>query len=624
MADYGENDRQGRGPESAQRGTESDSGLLSYVMTRVQRGRQVRDQKYAKRWKEYTRLWRGFWAEEDKNLNSERSRLITPALQQAIEMAAAEIEEALFNRSAWIDIEDDIADPEKDDAIAYRDQLLEDFDLAQVEDAIAKAVLLGAIYGTGIAKINVQLKEVRRFENAGAVADERVIVLVDAICPDEFVIDPAATSIDEAAYCAHEVVKPLHTVKAKQRAGLYKSADIGPWTGQRGDPTGLGTTSSVDAQDEGVLITEYYGKVPGKYVGEVGDTLVEAIVTVANETTVLRSKANPFTMRDRPVVAFQYDTVPGEFWGRGIAEKGYNPQKALDAEVRARMDALALMTAPMMGADITRMPRNPDLRVRPGKVFLTRGRPSEILEPVGFDARGLALTFQQASDMERMVQMGSGSMDSASPLSTNRRNETASGMSMLNAGFLKRSKRTMKNLERQFLDPLVRRCLWRYMQFDPERYPTDMVFRIRTAMGLMAKEVEQGQLAQMLGYLPPESPAHKIVVKAIFDNTASAEKDELKKAMDAMLQPPDPQQQQMQQMIQQIQLATAQAELAKTQAEAALAKAKAEREKVLASLEDDKVQIEAANAAVAAEQVRVSQRKVEVDRTRQASKPKSN
>jgi len=243
---------------------------------------------------------------------------------------------------------------------------------------------------------------------------------------------------------------------------------------------------------------------------------------------------------------------------------------------------------------------------------------------LGFDARGLALTFQQASDMERMVQMGSGSMDSASPLSTNRRNETASGMSMLNAGFLKRSKRTMKNLERQFLDPLVRRCLWRYMQFDPERYPTDMVFRIRTAMGLMAKEVEQGQLAQMLGYLPPESPAHKIVVKAIFDNTASAEKDELKKAMDAMLQPPDPQQQQMQQMIQQIQLATAQAELAKTQAEAALAKAKAEREKVLASLEDDKVQIEAANAAVAAEQVRVSQRKVEVDRTRQASKPKSN
>jgi hypothetical protein len=628
MNRYGNNDAQGRGSESARaKNPESSGGLVSYVMQRVERGRNVRDQKYQKRWEEYTRLWRGFWTEDDRGLASERSRLISPALQQAIEMSVAEIDEALFNRTAWIDIEDDIADEEKDDAVAYRDQLLEDFDFAGVEDAISRTVLLAAIYGTGIAKLNVIVKDVKHFSGGKVVPDERILVTAEALRPDEFVIDPAATTIDEALYCAHEMIKPLHIIRARQKDGVYKAGEIGPWTGTgRGDPTGTGLFTTVDPQDEGVLITEYYGKIPGRFINE-GEGMVEAIVVVANEAVLLKAIKNPFRMGDRPVVAFQFDTVPGEFWGRGVAEKGYNPQKALDSELRARMDALALVTAPMLGADITRMPRNPDMRVRPGKIFMTRGRPSEIIERIGFDAAGLALTFQQAGDLERMVQMGTGAMDSASPIQSNRRNETVGGMSMINAGFLKRSKRTMKNLERQFLDPLIRRCLWRYMQFDPERYPDDMIFRIRTAMGIMAKEVEQGQLTQMMGYVPPESPAHKIVLKAIFDNTASAEKDELKKAMDAMLAPPSPEEQQQQQEMQQLQKALVQAELAEKQAKAQeaqanakLAMAKAQREMVLASLEDDKVEILAANSAIAAQQVRVADRKVEADKKKAASK----
>lgn len=621
---FANNDRQNRGSEGAAKDDAPDSGLVAYVMTRVQRGRQVRDQKYAKRWAEYTRLWRGFWAEDDKNQNSERSKLISPALSQAIEMSTAELEEAVFSREAWLDLDDDVADEQKDDAIAYRDQLLEDFDFAKVEDAISRSFLLGAIYGTGIAKMNVMLKEEKIMLPSGPVTDERVMVVVEAIRPDEFVIDPSATTIDEARYCAHEVIKPLHTIIAKQKAGMYKMEELTPWSGKRGDTTGTGLTATVDQQDDGVLITEYYGVVPGRYVGK-GPGLHEAIIVIANEATLLKAIANPFTMEDRPVVAFQFDTVPGEFWGRGIAEKGFNPQKALDAELRARMDALALVTAPMLGADITRMPRNPDMRVRPGKIFLTRGRPSEIIEKIGFDAAGLNFTFQQAGDLERMVQMGTGSMDSASPLSTNRRNETMGGMSMLNAGFLKRSKRTMQNIERQFLSPLIRRSLWRYMQFDPDRYPKDMTFRVKTAMGMMAKEVELQTLTGVLGYVPPESPAHKIILAAVMSNTASSEKDELKKAIDAMLQPPSPQEVQQQQEMQKAQadllkaqLATEQAKAQEAQANAQLAMAKAKREMVLADLEDDKVDIAAANAAIQAEAVRVSrhqvEKKAEVDR----------
>ena len=84
------------------------------------------------------------------------------------------------------------------------------------------------------------------------------------------------------------------------------------------------------------------------------DFYVEAIVVIANGGTLLKAEKNPYMMQDRPVVAFPWDIVPSRFWGRGVCEKGYNSQKALDAELRARIDALALTVHPMMAMDATR------------------------------------------------------------------------------------------------------------------------------------------------------------------------------------------------------------------------------------------------------------------------------
>jgi len=593
---------------------EDTQGLVSFVMTRVDHARRVRDDEFGDRWKEYTRLWRGFWGKGDKNTDSERSKLIAPALQQAIEMTVSEMEEATFGRKAWFDISDDINDEDRDDATKYRDQLLEDFELFKVPREVAKTYLLGAIYGTGIAKINVELKKVGEIE--------RPVVKVYAIRPDEFFIDPSATDIEEAQFCGHDILKPRHGVKSKIEAGLYKDYDVSAWTGERpGDATG-GSGRSVQVEDDAVLITEYYGKIPGRYVGKKG--MVEAIVVIGNETHCLKVMENPFDNQDRPVIAYQHDTVPGEFWGRGVAEKGYNPQKALDAELRARIDALALMTAPMLGADVTRLPRNPDMRTRPGKVFLTRGRPSEVIEPVGFaNPSVLAATFQQSGDLERMVQMGTGAMDSATPVGTNRRNETASGMSMLNQAFIKRSKRTMQNVERDFLDPMITKSLWRYMQFYPTLYQKDMLFIVNSTMGIMAKEVEQAQLINLIGYVPPDSPSHKILLAAIFENTASADKKAIGDVIKQMLAPPSEEekaaqqkQQQMQEQMQQIAIQTAQAELDKLKAETALEVEKAKHVAIKADLEDDMVEIQAANAATAAQKTRISAAQVQTNAQR--------
>jgi len=604
------------GDNDQQAATQAVGGLAPWCMAKVKHGKECRDEMYEARWKEYTRLWRGFWASNDANADSERSRIITPALQQAVEMTVSEMEEAVFNKQAWFDISDDYADEERDDVIVSRDLLLQDFDKDHVPDAISKTFLLGAIYGTGIAKIIVGSKEEHFISQHGVEQRSRVAVSLEAVRCDEFVIDPSALSIEEALFVAHQVYKPLQYVKSKQRSGQFKNNYVGPYTGNKADTYGTSKFDSAQAQDGGVLITEYHGLVPAHYIDGVegeGQGMVEAIVTIANEGILLKVVKNPFLMKDRSFIAYQHDTVPGEFWGRGVCEKGYNPQKALDAEVRARIDALALMSAPMMGADITKLPRNADMRVRPGKTVFTRGRPSETFEPLSFGNPAiLAHTFNQSGDLERMVQVGTGAMDSASPMSTNRRNETTGGMSMMQASFIKRSKRTMQNVERQFLDPLIKKAIWRYVQFDGQRYPQDLEFSVNATMGIMAKEVENQQLTQMMGYVPPESPAHSILLKAIFDNTASAGKKELSQAIQAQMQGPSPEEQQMQQMQQQMQMQAAKLELLakelenqKVEAEIAEIRAKTLHTEIKADLEDDKVEIAAANTAIGAENARI-------------------
>jgi len=604
----GEND--GKKPTEM---TPGRGALVSWVVDRIRHAREVRDTAYGSNWDEFTRIWRGIYSENDKTTDSERSRLISPASQQAVEMTASEMEEATFGRTAWFDIADDIADQDKDDAIAYRDQLVEDFELAGVPEAVADTFLLGCVYGTGIAIINVETYHQHQFKGPKLL---KFRCTLEAIRPDEFFIDTAATTIDGAMFCGRDMIKPKFGIKEKQAKGIYMKGPIESYGGNiAGSTTGLMADKGTDVRNDGVLITEYFGKVPAMLLPGAGDDdfgMVEAIVTLANESTVLRAVKSPYTMKDRPIVAYSHDVVPGQFWGRGVVEKGYNAQKALDAELRARIDGLALMTAPMMGADITRMPRNPDLRTRPGKFFLTRGKPSEIIEPIAFNAPGLQASFQNASDLERMVSMATGAMDSAIPVGQGRRNETSGGMSQMNAAFLKRSKRTMRRVEK-FMDAVVTKSLHRYMQFDSKRYPEDAVFTVNNTMGLMAREVENQQLVQMLGFVPPESPAHGIIIQALFQNTNSSDKAQLKAAIDQMNAPPTEEEKAQQEKMKQMQQEAQMQELkkmtlenVKLEAEVKLILAKTEHELVKSDLEDDLVEIQAANAATGAEKARMA------------------
>lgn len=508
-----------------------------------------------KRWAEYYRLWRGHWAEADKNRMSERSRLIAPALAQAVEMSVAEVEEALLSREVWFDIADDIADEDKVDALLMRDQLREDLELVDAKSSISEACTNAALFGTGVAKINLEIttkKVIERNQTTGALEsrdEPSVVVNLEALRPDQCIPDPAGTEVKSMLGFGIDYRNvPVHSVLEKIRTGAYRE-DALPFIHGMTDPRNgeeidheLSVTVN-DSDSSSVHIVEYHGKVPLFLLEEAngkdslvdkllqedfqadGDEgpLVEAIITIANNSILLRAIANPFLMTDRSIIAFSWEKVPGRFWGRGVSEKGYNPQKALDAEMRARTDALGFVSAPMLGMDAGRIPRGFRPEIKPGKIWLTNGNPSDVLQPVGIGQVD-PNTFQQTGELQQMVQMGTGAFDTSTTLrgQTSSGGNAATGGSMMLGAFVKRSKRAVQNVDRKLVTPLIKGIAWRYLQFAPSRYPfDDTKFVVKGSLGIIAREIEQVNITQLIAMLPEGAQSSKLAAAEGFIEMSS-------------------------------------------------------------------------------------------------------
>ena len=571
-----------------------NADVVSWVMAYVARNRASRDSAYKAKWDEYYRVWRGRWSPESRTRASERSRLVSPATQTAVDIKLADIIDAILSREQWFDIPDDIADQQKEDAIRARDQLREDLYKDGIVDFIAEVLVNAALYGQLSAKIVTDVKQEAKPQRVkGRLVRayiERAAVYPVAIEPGQLVWDMSGpTKTDAMLGIAHEFRLGLHTIRQRQADGVYLPGNIGPAQDEKSTTERAEVNENPQNQEDSAFITEYHGLVPKRMLAKmragtagaagldiilegVGEhDMVEAIVTIANEGELLRAIPNPSVMDDRAIVSTQYDKVPNRFIGRGDVEKAFNAQKGLDTELRARADTLAWTNNPMMAGDMTRMSPKQDLNVWPGKFFGTRGPPTEILTEFRFGDVG-ASTFHQTAEYERMVAQSTGAHDSTT-LRAGVRDESSMGSGIAASGMIKRSKRTMFAIE-EFLNTLLRRIMWRKMQFDPTRYPEDFDFQVKGTIGILAREVEMAHMTQMLQYAPEGSPPQLVLFKALFEQSASPAKAEMVKAVDAMLQP-DPKKQQMAELMQQLALAEQQAKIQKTQAEAILAMSKA-------------------------------------------------
>ena len=598
-----------------------EQDIEGWVMDKCDNWRDHYEANYSDKFEEYYRLWRGHWSAQDQTRQSERSKIISPALQQAVESSVAELEEATFGRGKWFDIKDDVRDQNPADIAALRGYLEEDFAKNRVRKNVAECLINAAVFGTGIAEVVIEEeKEMApatqpvmggELQAVGVTIKDRTCVKLRPVMPQNFLIDPVATDIDSALGCAVDEYVSSHLVEQLQEKGVYRDVQLTEATSDFNlEPDQDLTSFSEDK----IRLTKYYGLVPThllkeamadddaeeevvEFDSEEEETYyVEAMVVIANGGILLKAEKNPYMMQDRPVVAFPWDVVPSRFWGRGVCEKGYNSQKALDTELRARIDALALTIHPMMAMDASRMPRGAKPSIQPGKTILTNGNPAEILRPFNFGDVS-QITFAQAQSLQTMVQTATGAIDSAGIAGSINGESTAAGVSMSLGAIIKRHKRTLINFQDSFLIPFVQKAAYRYMQFEPELYPVaDYKFHTSSSLGIIAREYEVTQLVQLLQTMSPDQPMYPKLVTSIIDNMNLSNREELIATLEQANQP-NPEAQQAAQAAQQAQLAFQASQTAALQGQAQESQARAQKLVVEAQAIPEELQINRIKAA---------------------------
>ena len=308
-----------------------EESLEDWVITKCNNWRDNFESNYAEKFDEYYRLWRGQWDPNDAERASERSRIISPALQQAVESSVAELEEATFGRGKWFDIEDDMVDGDSQDILYLRNKLTEDFENTKIRKAVAECLINAAVFGTGIGEI--VLEDIKEMAPAtqpimngdltavGVNITDRVVVKLRPVMPQNFLIDPVATSVEDAMGVAVDEFVSRHAVEMLQESGVYNDV----YVGSAAPDTDLEPDQDLTMyNDDKVRLTKYYGLVPRELLTEAGVDVeeegkyVEAVVVIANGGVLLKAEENPYMMQDRPIVAFPWDVVPSRFWGRGV------------------------------------------------------------------------------------------------------------------------------------------------------------------------------------------------------------------------------------------------------------------------------------------------------------------
>lgn len=573
--------------------------LVSFVMAHADKWRDYRDTNYMDDWDSYERLWGGVWSGEERTRDSERSRVVSPVLQAAVENYQAEIDEAIFGRGdIFFDIEDDLMDEDKTDVEFLKRSLKNEFKVTKVRQAISEIILNMAVYGTGIGELIIK-KEMRSvpateqlpipgMQAIGTMDQEYVTVRLHPVHPRNFLIDPAARDIESAMAVAVEEYVPAYTVYEAMESGDYTKRTLG----KASTEDNLETYQEDEVSDaDRIKLLRWYGKVPRALLDSKADNkdksdalddmnydwmysdMVEAVIVIANDGDLLKAVENPYMMRDRPIVAAQCDIRPGRFWGRGLCEKGAPMQKVIDGQLRAHLDFSALTAVPMMGIDSTRMPRGFKFEVRPGRSILTVGNPNESLMPLKIGETS-PLNVNTAELFERFLMMATNTMDSKNIPSVN----SDDGGNAL-AAIIKKNKRTLTSFQDNFLIPLIERTAWRYMQFDPNRFPVkDVKFIPVSTLGVVARNYEMQMYINMMSTLGPQSPVVPMLLTGVLESSSLSNREELIQQMKQMMQP-DPAQQEAEQQQQQL---MQQAEMMKMQElEAKVQKLQAETQKIM-------------------------------------------
>ena len=185
-----------------------------------------------------------------------------------------------------------------------------------VRKSVAECLINAAVFGTGVGEIVIEeMKEMTPgtqpvmggdLQAVGVNVTDRVVVKLKPVLPQNFLIDPVATSVDDAMGVAVDEFVSKHHVELLQEQGVYRDV----YVGSAAPDTDLEPDQDITIyNDDKVRLTKYYGLVPRELLesalsdddeeevaeeGEKGSRYVEAVVVIANGGILLKAEANPY------------------------------------------------------------------------------------------------------------------------------------------------------------------------------------------------------------------------------------------------------------------------------------------------------------------------------------------
>lgn len=286
----------------------------------------------------------------------------------------------------------------------------------------------------------------------------------DRLLPSEFM------ALRSVGGYKKEAIERISRECAKLSAGSdedFKYVQLGDnYTGENGE------------KDNRIGVIEFWGLVKagdlraeGETVSEeiADDELIEALVALAGDGTVIKSCVNP--MGRRVFNVCPYKKIPHSIYGHGVAWAMRDSQKMINSAYRMIIDNKALTGPGMLAVNLDRIntKRTKDMKIYPKKVWFVKGNvdPKQAIDLIKFndvtrELRDLAMDFDRFSDEETGIPKFETGQQ-ASFL-----NKTASGMSMLMRRTDVNIRPVIKNIDDFWIEPIVEAEAEWFMEMDPD------------------------------------------------------------------------------------------------------------------------------------------------------------
>jgi len=282
-----------------------------------------------------------------------------------------------------------------------------------------------------------------------------------------------------------------HTVDAWKELDGYMSVEEASKCGQDGlaetgseKATGMRANVEYWHKGERVKVARFIGKVPESMIGEeVGDVdksgddesddateMVDVVVIMAGGKVV---KADRIPSSKLPAMHCNYESVPHEIWGVGVAENNIPHQKITNAAFRLFLEGKGMALLGTKSVDRSMFLPTENFIKSPGKVYQFKAgltpdeRKTAVIDHLEQDVTNgwidVIKISEQFSDEDTGITKYTQGDDSSNL------NKTAAGISMIMSASSLPLKEVIQNIDACWIEPMIERLIeWniKYLEVD--------------------------------------------------------------------------------------------------------------------------------------------------------------